>query len=98
MRTPVPARRPRAAMTAAGAGQDLVDRSLAHRHTLAGEGTHIDRRPALDHDAIGRYAAARLDDDAIADLQLARQDAFFLTVAQPPAAPRTDLDDAAQGS
>ena len=53
-------------------------------------------RPSRTTPSTGTFAAG-LDDDAVADLQLVREDAHFLAVAQHPAALREDLDELADG-
>src|SRR5262249_50798438 len=55
-------------------------------------------RSTADDHTIDGDAAARLDDNTVADPDLAREDAYFLTVAQHPAADGTDGDKVADGS
>src|SRR5262249_33128878 len=64
---------------------------------LAGQGTDIEGGVSFEDDAIGRHARPRLDDNAVARLQLADLDADLLAVAPQPAATRRDLAQAAEG-
>ena len=41
------------------AGQHLVARPLVDRQALAGQGADVERRAAVDDDAVGRHARAR---------------------------------------
>jgi len=80
-----------------GAREDLISRPHVNRKAFAGEGAGIDGGSAFDDDAINWKACSGLDDNAVADLELAGQNAHFLAVAQQPAAARKYLDDFPNG-
>src|SRR5205823_3753231 len=78
-------------------GQYGVTRPDVERQALAGQSARVHGGTAVNDLAVGRHLGPRLDDDAVADAQLVREDAHLLPVAQEPAAAREDLDELADG-
>ena len=78
-------------------GQDFFSGSALDRQAFAIEGAEIEGGATVDDNAVHRDPRLGLDDDAVADVDLAGEDVDFLTVAQQPAAPRKDLDEQPHG-
>ncbi len=80
-----------------GTRQHLVARPFVLGQTFAGQRADIDRGTAGDDYAIHRHLRARLDHDALADLDVAGQNARLLAILQTPAAIGEDLHNAGEG-
>ena len=61
---------------------DLGSRPDLDRHRLAGQQRLVDRRLALDDDAVGRDLLAGPDDEQVADLELVDRNEHLVAVAQ----------------